>query len=100
MVYFHFRCAIPKTREILMEQVECLFYQSHPVAHAGMEFDHLDDALAANLIGGYTTIYKLKDTTNRIQISVNGAIMSDGYILKRNRYDKDKDYLHGKVNNL
>ena len=52
----------------------------------GIEFDYLNDDLPAHLIGGYTTIYSFKHKNKKLQINVNGAIMSDGYMVVRDRY--------------
>ena len=64
-----------------MEQDKCLFYQIHPVVHAGIELDNLDDDLPTYGILGYRTIYKWKHKNKRLQLSIAGAQMSDGYIL-------------------
>ena len=80
------RCVTPKQRDLIQQKDSCLFYQSHPIAHKGLEFDYLNDDLPAHIIGGYTTKYKWKHGTKRFQLYINGAQMSDGYMVRRNRY--------------
>ena len=82
------RCLTPKRRDILQEHDACLFYQNHPIAHAGLEFDYLNDDLPAHVIRGYTTTYSWKHRNKSLQLNINGAQMPDGYLVKSNRYEK------------
>ena len=84
-----FRCIIPKTINILQEKDKCFFYQSHPIAHNGIEFDYVNYKLPAHIIGGYTTRYIWKPYSKRLKINVDGALMSDGYKVAKNRYWKN-----------
>ena len=67
----------------MQEQDECLFYQLHPIAHAGSEFDYSNDDVPAHFIGSYSTIYKWKHKNKRLQVDVNGSQILDGYIFTR-----------------
>ena len=75
-----------------------MFYQIHPIAHAGLKFDYFNDKLPANVLEGYTTEYTRRHINKRMQLVVNGVQMSDDAHISDGRTDSLQNrYIISKV---
>ena len=65
----------------------CFFYQTHPVAHAGMKMDYLDNTLAINVIRCCIADIKLRQSDKKMKFHLNVAMMSGAFYFQKEMYD-------------
>ena len=66
----------------------CFIYQTHPVAHAGMKMDYVDNTLVTNILKSCPVDIKLKQSAKKINLHLNVALMSGAYRLLQSTKDR------------
>ena len=63
------------------ETFQCSFLQTHPIAHAGLATDFINDTLADYITMGCPTIYNIGKIDNKLKIEVNSIFFGSAYNL-------------------
>ena len=80
------RCAVQKVNLQGFEEGMCLFYQTYPVAHAGMKMDFADKSLASNVMRGCYGIIKLAHSEKNVNFHLNVGLMTGVYDVKTEQF--------------
>ena len=71
------RCSVPESRPNKIGGETCVIYQTHPVAHAGLKMDYVNNTLTSNVVRGCKNAMELVQKDNNLHLQVNVAVMSD-----------------------
>ena len=76
-------CQMQEVR--IIEGIEgnmCFIYQVHPVAHAALKMDYVDNTLTTNVIRSCHVDIKLRQTKAKYLLQMNMTLMSGVYKLQ------------------
>ena len=76
------RCSVPESWPNKIEGETCVIYQTHPIAHAGLKMDYVNNTLSSNVVRGCTNAMELVQKDNKLHLQVNVAVMSDVHNLQ------------------
>ena len=72
---------VPEAKSLEIKGDKCLFYQTHPVAHAGLKMDYVNNTLALNVLRGCVNHIELIHNDKQLHLQLNLGLMSEVYDL-------------------